>query len=50
MADEDDERTDDDGTSSGEDEDEGKINDPLTQSDAEPPQKPWGMKQSPSDE
>ena len=45
----DDERTEDDGTSASGDEDEGKINDPLTQSDADRPQKPWGMKQSSSE-
>ena len=36
----DDDRTDDDG--GGQDEDNGKINVPLTDTDADPPQKPWG--------
>ncbi len=49
MADEDDERTDDEASAGG-DGDEDKINDPLTRTDVEAPQKPWGMKQSSSDE
>jgi hypothetical protein len=41
MADDDNDGTDDEGDG-GKDDDNRKINDPLTDRDADPPQKPWG--------